>query len=769
VSALIYQVLWLRLLALVFGVTVHAATTVLASFMAGLALGSALAGRLADHTDRPLRWFGFVEIGIGVLAVGTYLVLPAIGPWFAALQSAFPDVLAAQTLIRFIGSFLVLLAPTTLMGMTLPLMLKAADPGGKDGGKDGRKDGGEDGGNDGGKAGRRIGVFYATNTVGAVLGALLTGYVLVGSFGISWSFRLAAAINILVGIAALTMVRGRTTVPVARTGPPSTTPTGPVPAAASTPLPATAIAVFALSGFAALALEVIWFRVLVYFVPATTYAFSTMLAAVLLGLALGSYAATPLLTRTSHLGTRLAWIQLATAFAVPAAAIAIATAYRAGWHTTADIHISLVLAFPPAFLMGMSYPLGLRLWAPDASSAGGVQATRIGNLNSANLLGGIAGAIAGGFLALPLLGTRAGLIALASPYLFTFVVLRRSTTSWGKAIASGAIASMLFGLVAARVPDMLTAAEGRRYSPTDRPFWRQEGAQTTVSIMSRPRGGLVLYLDGLHQASDEPGMVNLHRLIGHLPMAIHPNPKRALVVGLGGGVTPGAVSQHDTVVDIIELSSSVVEGARWFSHVNYAVTTRPNVRMRVDDGRNFLLSRAGQYDVITADLIQPDHAGAGNLYSREYFALMKKALAEGGVVLQWIGQRGDAEYKLILRTFLEVFPHTTLWSGGQFLVGTSGPLTLSRDAFDRKMGHESTRASLGSVGIRTFDDLLSLYVAGPDELRAFVGEGETLTDDRPIVEYFRSVARGDGRMVDLSGVSGSVSRHVVNGPDAARP
>ena len=151
----------------------------------------------------------------------------------------------------------------------------------------------------------------------------------------------------------------------------------------------------------------------------------------------------------------------------------------------------------------------------------------------------------------------------------------------------------------------------------------------------------------------------MHRLIGHLPMALHPNPRRAAVIGLGGGVTAGAASQHPALVDVIELSPAVVESAAWFSHVNYDVLHEPNVRLRVDDGRNFLLSRSGQYDVITADLIQPEHAGAGNLYSREYFKLVRRALAPGGLALQWIGARPEHEYQLILRTFLELFPEAT--------------------------------------------------------------------------------------------------------------
>jgi spermidine synthase len=745
-SALVYQVLWLRQLALIFGVTVHAATAVLAGFMAGLAIGSALAGRLADRTPSPLAWFGLVEVGVAVLALATHWMLPALVPLYVAIQAWLPDGAAVQTAVRFTGSLLVLLAPTTLMGMTLPLMLKAA-------------------GARGGNTGTHVSVLYATNAAGAVAGALLAGYVLVGSLGIASSFRLAAVVNAIVGLAALAIARAEGPQRAVADAPNHdvSLPAGTATPAPERPLPGTALAVFALSGFGALALEVVWFRVLVYFVPATTYAFSTMLAAVLLGLALGSYAATPLLGRADRLRDRFMWLQLAIALAVPLSAAAIARAYGAGWHTTADVHVSLLLSFPPAFLMGMAYPIGLRLWAPAERTHDAIAATRVGDLNAANLLGGIVGAATGGFLVLPLLGTRGGVIALAAVYLVTFVLVRQSRGGLRLgAVRAGhlAVAVAAFGVVTTALPDVLETASARRYPQGERPFWRQEGAQTTAAIRVRPDGGLVLYLDGLHQASDAPDMVWLHRMIGHLPMALHPNPKRAIVIGLGGGVTPGAVSQHEASVEVVELSPSVVQSADRFAHVNYRVTSRPNVRLRVDDGRNFLLERADRYDVITADLIQPEHAGAGHLYSREYFALMRRALGERGLALQWLGHRADVEYRLILRTFLDVFPETTLWADGQLLVGSLRPLVIHQDAFERKLRHETGGPALRAIGLDSFEALLRLYVAGPAELKAFAGAGALLTDDRPLIEYFRSLPGGARQMVDLSGLRGSVARHL---------
>jgi spermidine synthase len=737
-SALIYQVLWLRVLALVFGVTVYAATAVLASFMAGLSLGSALAGRVADRTSSPLRLFGVVEVGIGVLAFATQGLFAAATPIYVHLQQWLPDGFLVQTGLRFLGSLLVLLGPTTLMGMTLPLVLKAAVGPGT-------------------HSGRPVSVLYATNTAGALAGALTAGFYLIGALGVASSFRLAAAINLLVGIAACLLSATDTTAGLRSQSPRDDLATT---ADGFARLPRSALAVFTLSGFAALALEIVWFRVLVYFVPATTYAFSTMLGAVLIGLTAGSFAATPLVARSDRLLWRLAWLQFGTALAVPLAAIGLATAYGAGWHTTADVHVSVLLAFPPAFLMGLSYPIGLQAWAGRGPGGVGLDGTKIGHLNAANLLGGILGAIAGGFVVLPMLGTRAGLAVLSAVFLVSFFLLLRESrhTRWQRAVIG--LACVMFLLAARAIPDMHEVASARRYPAGERLFWWQEGAQTTAAVRVRPRGTRLLYLNGLHQASDIPDMVQLHRLIGHLPMVLHPNPKRAIVIGLGGGATPGAVSQHDTTIDLVELSPSVVEAAAWFAHINYDVVKQPNVRLRIDDGRNFLLSVSDPYDVVTADLIQPEHAGAGNLYSREYFALVRGALAPGGLVLQWIGHRPEVEYHLILRTFLDVFPHTTLWANGQLLVGALEPLVLHRGPFERKLQRSETRQALEAVGLDSFDRLLALYVAGPDELRGFAGGGALLTDDQPLVEYFRSLPGHGGRSVDLSSLKGDVSRHV---------
>jgi spermidine synthase len=316
-----------------------------------------------------------------------------------------------------------------------------------------------------------------------------------------------------------------------------------------------------------------------------------------------------------------------------------------------------------------------------------------------------------------------------------------------------------FGWLAVNVPDPFAAAYARRHGQDMREFWREEGAQTAVSVhASQFRRSL--YLDGLPQANDNPEMVTLHRIIGHLPMVLHPAPREALVIGLGGGATPGAVSQYpETSVQVVELSDSVRKAASFFAHVNYDVLNQPNVRVRVDDGRNFLTLSGERFDVITADIIQPIHAGAGNLYSREYFALVRKALTGNGLALQWIGHREPAQYALIMRTFLDVFPHATLWFDGNLMLGSIAPLRLDRATVSAKLASPVTARALADIGLTSYDVLASWYTAGPEAMRRYVGHGPLLTDDRPLVEYHRSLPRDD-RPLDLSSLRSDFSEVV---------
>jgi spermidine synthase len=471
----------------------------------------------------------------------------------------------------------------------------------------------------------------------------------------------------------------------------------------------------------------------------------------------GGAIASRMLATPRDLHRMLATTLASTGAAVVVSLIFLSWSYNAGWRTGGMAQASAAAIFPAALLMGVSFSVILRLATIAFAASRADVARLVGRVYALNVAGAIVGALATGFLVIPLLGSRGALLALAALYLAASVLALGREHLFTRSARGSAIAAAIFIVAALNTPDPYLTAIARRHGADYRELWRDEGPQTAVSVQTD--GAMrVMFLDGLHQANDSAEMIALHRRIGHLPMVLHPNPTRALVIGLGGGATAGAVSQYPSArVQVVELSDSVVKAAPFFSHVNYDVLTQPTVAVRRDDGRNFLLVNDQRFDVITADIIQPEHAGAGNLYSREYFRLVRNALDHDGLALQWIGHRRTDDYKLIMRTFLDVFPNATLWLDGTLLVGSKRPLRLDPLALSRRRAEPATARALDDVGLVSDEALRSWYTAGPNEMRRYVGAGPLLTDDRPLLEYHRSIRGTDESTVNSAPVRGNVS------------
>jgi spermidine synthase len=754
VCALVYQVLWLRTLGWVFGVTVYAASAVWAMFMAGLAIGSAAAGIVADRVRNPLRWFGATELAIGLTALLTPRVLAWLQQAYVAAYPSVSSSAAALTATHMAMAFAVLIVPTSLMGATLPLVVKASTFRSS-------------------TIGKQLGLLYASNAAGAIVGTVAAGLYLIPHRGIHGTFLTAAALNLFVGLSAIAMSRlvnlrdgtsARPASPVPREQPPS---------GAVSEKPARRLRVvlwvFAISGAVSLALEVVWFRVLTLFLRPTVYGFAVMLAMILAGISLGSFLVTPLLNRRLRWTTILAAIELTIAIAIvlsfrplvylPTLSETVTKAVTPfmpdylGYPITG----SLLAIFPVALLMGVAFPIGLHQWTVGARRSEHA-AGRLGLFYALNVAGAIIGSMAAGFLLLPRLGSGSSLIVLGSlSFAAGLALLGVSESSLRVRLVSAAGAVSAFAAAVWWSPDPFVQFVAQRY-PGQTIVWQEEGVEATVVVHRNRRDEVTLTINGNHQASTDDATAYVHRRIGHLPMAIHPAPRNALVIGLGGGATAGAVSIHDGVdVDVVELAGSVVRGARFLESINYRVLSRPNVHLRVDDGRNYLMLTPRRYDVITADVIHPIFAGSGNVYSVEYFRQMRRVLNPGGLVLQWVAGT-EAEYKTIARTFLSVFPGTTVWVDGGLLVGSVEPLRLRRSDFDWKLTLPGTRQALHDLNVENFDQLLAAFTAGPEELAAFVGPGEVLTDDRPLVEYFLSLPRDHD--VDLRPLKGDVRRFI---------
>ena len=749
-SALIYQVLWLRLLGLVFGVTVYAASTVWAVFMAGLAVGSVMGGRAADRVRRPLVWLGIAEALIGVTALATPFALDWLQGAYAAVHPFLNSSPVTLTGVRLAMSFAVLIVPSALMGATLPLVVKSSL----------REAEG---------LGGRAGVLYATNTAGAIAGSLCAGLVLIPRAGIQSSFLIAAGLNGLVAIAAVMLGRRLPDSDIAalRAADRVSAPAGKVALDARQTL---LLVIFTVSGFVSLALEVLWFRVVTLFVRPTVYGYAMMLAAVLGGIAVGSYLVAPWLRRRPDrdwllaLGVLEGGIAIASVLSfgvLPRIPGLIATAGPAvGWFIGDYLAYLAIVSFavimPTMLLFGAAFPIGLHAWARPSPGRSSDVASRVGLFYSLNVAGAIVGSLGAGFVLIPALGSLKTLSLLAGLSLLSaFALLAAAPARKLVRVVSAVVMCGVFAWAARGTPDPFDAYLAQRHAD-HRVVWQREGIQATVSVHEDRRGSYTLHVSGNHQAGGASGV---HHRIGNLPMIVHAEAREALVIGLGGGATAGALSQHTGVaVDVVELSPEVAQAAaRFFHPINFDVLRKPNVRLTIDDGRNYLMLSGKRYDVVTADVILPIHAGSGNLYSAEYFRLVRRALKPGGIAVQWVAGT-EAEYKTIMRTFLSVFPETTLWADGSLMFGSVEPLRLRKADFEWKRQVPQRREMMAQLGIKTFEDLLALYVAGPAEMRSFLGDGPVLTDDRPLVEYFLSLPRG--RQVDLTGVKGDVMRHV---------
>lgn len=751
-SGLIYQVAWVRILSLIFGVTVQAVSAVLAGFMLGLAVGSYLAGRFSDRIKNPLIAYAFIEVGIG----GTGLLTP----WaFGLLRDAYPAIyrwsegisatlgalgpLGAPAallpdLIRLLLAFGILLIPTTLMGATLPVILRSTIVSGS-------------------SLGCSVSLLYAINTAGAIFGAVAAGFILIANSGVQGSIQTAAVINIAVGVASLLLAAIVNLLTSSRT----------------TGLSQSAVFLaFGLSGFFALGYEVIWFRLLGIFFENVTYSFTIMLAAVLFGIAVGSYVLGPVLGAFGRVVNW--WIVFALLqFLIGLCALlsvrvlgnlegAIQTLQGWEWLRFVSQYedyrsiLAAVAAIAPAmFFSGMTFAVAATLYVGDREDAG----RRVGTLYAANLVGSILGSAVAGFLLIPVLSSQRSLFLLATGSVLAGALVLwlapRRSTHWAWKAGLTFVGGLVFWGAVQTTPDLYENVLATKF-PNQEIVWYREGVENSVTVVRNPADNFItLYTNSRGQARDEPALVEFHRLLGHMPMLVHPDPKRALIVGLGGGATAGAIAQYPGVqVDAAELSDAVIEAVRFFEHVNYAFFRLPNVTIRQADARNYLLLTNQRYDVVSGDAIRPNDAGSATLYSVEYYRLVASRLTDNGVMTQWIPPFSDYQYKMILRTFLTAFPYATLWQSGDLMIGSNSPITIERARLAARFADPKVAAALREAGITSPNDFLSRFNASADEVRARIGPGPIITDDRPYIEYFRSLPQ-DGPP-DTSGYSRNI-------------
>ena len=760
VCGLIYEVVWTKQFVAIFGNTVFAASTVLAAFMAGLGLGSVLIGRFADRRADCLRIYGWLEITVGVGGVLVPLAMVGVEAVYVAFARRFDPSFAVLTFVRFSLSFLVVLVPATLMGGTLPVLSRHVVT---------RL----------GTAGRSIGALYAFNTFGAFIGTMAAGFLLIRLFGIQRTTALAVVLNLLVGAIALVLHRrvqrrpDEARKPGAR-GVETCQPTPADRADVSDGVVRLCLVGLGFSGFTALAYEVIFFRGLELVIGTTVYAFATMLATFLAGIALGSALVSLVVDRMRSLVLWLGVLQILIGLSVLGSAalltklpITFLHLFAAGVQSWAGLlaikfTTSCLLLLIPTMLLGANFPVVTRIVTRSTRRLG----STVGRLYLFNTAGAMLGSIAAGFGLIPLFGIYGSLLAVLVLNLTLGVVFawfEPGCNRLMKLVAAGmAVAAASFLTVVPNWnPAIMTSGvylNARRYidgrgqlGPFERTMaqrqllYYREGLAATVAVHKAlgPGGvetGRAISINGKSVASTSYADMRLQRSIGHLPMLLCPNPQDVLVIGLGTGVTAGSCARHPGArVEIVEIEEAVLEAARWFSRENRFVLDSPQVHVVINDGRNHLLTTATDFDVITADPIHPLAAGSSNLFSREFYSLCRAALKPKGVMCQWLPlyDLSRSDLSMVMATFQSVFVHTSVWLTGTdvALIGTAEPLEIDAAALAARLAPETVRGDLEELHLADPHALVSRIVLGANEVRKITVGARINTDDHLHLEY----------------------------------
>ena len=740
-AALIYEIVWFQLLQLVIGSSAISLGLLLAAYMGGLCLGSALLPRVVSSRIHPLRVYALLELGIGAFGILAWLGVPLIGRIYVA--GASEGMLGL--LLRGLVAAVCLLPPTLLMGGSLPAIARWIEttP----------------------KGVSWLGYLYSANIWGAVVGCLVAGFYFLRVYDMAVTTYVAAAINLAVALLSI-LLATRT----------SHVPRDAAPASMPERAPrATAIYIaIALSGLCALGAEVVWTRLLSLLLGATVYTFSIILAVFLIGLWAGSSAGSFLARRTPRVREALAASQILLALAIGWTAYTLAhslpywpvdpwLSLDPWFNFELDLVRCAWAIFPATFLWGASFPLALASAAGEGQDPGRLT----GEIYAANTAGSIVGALAFSLILIPQLGSSESqqlLIACSAiAALIAAGSIRGIRLARPKPVLAAVSAVALAAVLAWSVSDVpwQVVAYGRRIAPIVRAadlfdranptkiLFRGEGINSSVVIAERA-GQRHFYVSGKAEASTAPLDMRLERMMGHVPALVHPGPRSVLVVGFGAGVTAGSFVPYPEVrsITICELEPLIPPAStQFFGKQNNWVLNDSRTRVVYDDARHYIYTARDKFDVITTDPIHPWVKGTSTLYSKEYYELVKRHLNPGGVVAQWLPiYDSDLEtVKSELATFFAAFPDGTIWSnnlrGDGFdlvLLGQADPAVLNLDELQHRLdgsGYVAVTESLREVGFYSAVDVLATYAGRASDLSTLTRDAQINTDSNLRLQY----------------------------------
>ncbi len=756
-ASLAYEVAWSRALLLLLGSTAAASAVVLGVFVGALGLGARWSGRLVERHPRPLLLYGVFEIGAAIWAALSGVLTSVLEGPYVALASGAPGWV--QTVLRVLVAMIVIVPAAFLLGATLPAMVKHWV----------RR---------GGETGRQTAWLYGANTIGAVAGCLFAGFVGIAAYGVTGMVLRAALVGLAVGIA--TALAGARTAPLVTSqaagaidaggDPKKTTPTvHALPKPRTRNMPAAQAAL--LFGFFGLAVEVVGFRILVFFLEGFTATFAAMLGVFIAGLGVGSLVLGPVLAKTLRPARVLGVLLLLTAASLLFDLYVVVPSLEHWMHSIRDyayagaagsediasgLHLASLLGaglllFIPALLLGPTFALCVR-WAELEGERPG---PAVGITYLWNSTGSLVAPLLFTFLIIPIFHVPGAWVLLLVLAIVAGTVLVR----WPEGVRDGAgrvrlaalaglavgVGVMWLDLPGSQASDLVRASVVLHDKPDRRLLIVESDAVTTASVIENGFGERYLYTDDFAAAATGRHYRYM-RMLGHLPAALAYEPKNAMVIAFGTGTTAGAVAQHTEVerLEVVEVSPAVLGLASYFDEANRFVLDDKRVTIIRDDGRNALLLHEPDLDVITLEPLMPYSPAGYPFYTREFYKLARDRLREGGVLCQWIPVHAMPVglYAAFLRAFYEVFPDGTLWFFEQStaLIGRKGTKAPSRvTVMDRlgRVGHDLQDAGFAEPSIALSGYVASgrevLDVAPPPSYAAYAGR--PLLDMDPYPEF----------------------------------
>jgi len=735
-SALIFETLWFRLAGITFGNSVWAGSVVLTSFMGGLALGNALAARFGRRVGNPLALYARLEFLIALTGAALVLVLPLLSGWLVPLFRPLLDQPWLINPLRLLVAFVLMLVPTTAMGMTLPLLVKVLfrrDP----------------------KFGRVLGRLYGWNTLGAVAGALAGEVALIGWFGLRGTGLVAASLNVVAAVTALKLAEKLR--PIKEAAPDATPRPGRI-----SPRGRRLLLGSFLAGGILLAFEMVWFRFLHLFVIGTSLSFAVMLATVLAGIGLGGIVASWWLRIRPGAHRLLVAVALAGGIAAIVAYVTFAPpesilAGHAG-NLAAIARLSVALMFPVSLISGVLFTL----FGEAAQEQIEVETRTAGLLTLANTLGAMLGAAIGGFVLLPALGLERSFFLLGLGYALVALCALEPRSWRAPAIhLNGVLAAahlMLlvafpFGSVREHL-DWASAPYRERFKSTTVAV--REGLTETVQYLRRDFEGepisYLLMTNGYSMSGTSLDSKRYMKFFVYWPVAVQPDLTRALLIGYGAGSTAKALTDTRRLerIDVVDISRDVLES----SEVPYPEPAEnplrdPRVQTHVEDGRYFLQTTDRRFDLVTGEPPPPVVGGAVSLYTQEYFALIHDRLAEGGVTTYWlpVTQMTVLTARSIMAAFCHVFEDCSLWSGSHLdwvLIGTRAAAgSPSEKRFVNQWSDPVAGPEMRALGFETPEQLGAAFIADAGQLAGMIDGAPPLIDDRPGRLSLRRASRED--------------------------